>query len=111
MRVALIAGLLILGAASTALARDAVGARVEYWKSQLPIEVPVGAPESKLVTWLASKGLEFGRDPQSRSISFVPERLKGDGLVCKSWMILATANIDASGNVTGYRVSHAGQCL
>jgi hypothetical protein len=111
VRTALIAALLILCVAPTALARDGVGARVEHWKAQLPIEVPVGAPESKLVSWLASKGLEFGRDPQSRSISFVPERLKGDGLVCKSWMILATANLDTSGNVAGYKVSHAGKCL
>lgn len=111
MRIALIAGLLTLGAASAALGRDAIGARVEYWKAQLPIEVPVGAPESKLVSWLSSKGLEFGRDAQSRSISFVPERLKGDGLVCKSWMILATAELDASGSVARYTVSHAGQCL
>jgi hypothetical protein len=111
MRTARILVLFLLGVVLSAFGRDNTDDRVEYWAAQLPAEVPIGAPVTSLTNYLRARGIEFGGTPTEGAVSFVAEELKGDSLVCKSWLVLVTATVDASGNVAAYKVSRAGICL
>lgn len=102
---------LSLVATATAFGRDTIADREQYWRVSLPNEVPIGSPEQKLISWLKSKKLDYNKDPRSQAFSFIPETLKGDGVVCKSWSVVATADVDASGKVIAYKVGRAGTCL
>ena len=87
-----------------------VAQRVQYWRIELPREVPLGSRAAALVSWLDAKHLKYDRDPGAHFIHFTLEEVPGDGIVCKSWHVMATASLDRTGAVMAYDVDSAGSC-
>ena len=96
--------------ATSTFAAESVAQRVQYWRIELPREVPVGSPAAALIAWLGTKKLRFERDVSSNFIHFILEEVPGDGLVCKSWHVMATASLNTTAEVMAYDVDSAGSC-